>query len=119
MNAQLVRYNSQYWEPGTEAMDTITCSWADDNNWLCPPIYLIPRVLKNSRAKGTLVVPKWLSSPFWPLLFPDGTNPAWFVQDCIELPRSHTLFLPGRSGSNLFHGISNTLVLALHMNFGQ
>ena len=61
MNAQLVQYNSRYWEPGTEVADTLTCSWADDNNWLCTPIYLIPRVLrhaKNSMAKGTLVVPK-------------------------------------------------------------
>ena len=40
VNAQLVRYNSRYWEPGTEAVDAFTCSWADDNNWLCPPIYV-------------------------------------------------------------------------------
>ena len=82
-------------------MDAFTCSWADDNNWLCPPIYLVPRVLRhaqNTKAQGTLIVPLWMSFPFWPLLFPDGLRPAGFVQELVELPIYHSLFLPGSAG---------------------
>ena len=67
VNNQLVRFNSHFWEPGTEAVDAFTCNWVDDNNWLCPPVYLVPRVIRhaeNSKAKGTLVIPQWVSSPF-------------------------------------------------------
>ena len=102
-------------------MDAFTCNWADDNNWLCPPIYLVPRVIRHAqytKAKGTLIVPQWVSSPFWPLLYPDGINSASFVLDCLELPRCDSLFLPGSSGSNLFKGVPNTLVLALRLDFG-
>ena len=121
LNKQVPRFNSRFWEPDTEAVDAFTCSWADDNNWLCPPVYLIPRVLRhaqNTKARATLVVPQWVSSPFWPLLYPDGINPAGFVQDCLELPRYDSLFLPGRSGSNIFKGVPNTPVLALRLDFG-
>ena len=49
LNRQVPRFNSWFWEPGTEAVDAFTCSWADDNNWLCPPVYLIPRVLRHAQ----------------------------------------------------------------------
>ena len=81
-NVQLQLFNSRFWAPGSEAVDAFTCSWADENNWWFPPVYLIPRVIRHaqkSKAKGTLVVPQWLSSPFWPLLYPNGTDPVDFI----------------------------------------
>ena len=39
--------------------------------------------------------------------------------DCLELPRWDSLFLPGRSGSNLFRGVPNTPVLALRLDFRE
>ena len=57
------------------AVDVFTCSWSGKNNRLCPPIYLIPRVLRhaaNSKAVAILVVPEWPSNPYWPMLCPDG-----------------------------------------------
>ena len=44
-NTQLIRFNSRYWSPGTEAVDTFTVNWSGENNWLCPPIVLLPRVI--------------------------------------------------------------------------
>jgi len=82
-----------------------------------PPLFLVPRLLKHAsitRAKGTLVIPK---SPFWPLIFPDGTKPAHFVKEVRELPRVEGLFVEGRSGCNLFKGIPNTPVIALRLNW--
>jgi len=42
-----------------------------ENGLLVPPVGIIPRVLhylKSQQAVGTLVVPLWPSSHFWPLI---------------------------------------------------
>ena len=119
-NTQVERFNSRFWTPGSEAVDAFTCNWGEDNNWWCPPVYLVPRVIRhaqNTNANGTLVVPQWPSSPFWPLLFPDGVTPAKFVKECLELTKTKTLILPGQLGSSLFKGLPNTPVLALRVEF--
>ena len=36
-NTQLPRFNSRYWNPGSEAVDAFTCDWSNECNWLCPP----------------------------------------------------------------------------------
>ena len=57
-NTQLPRFNSRFWNPGSEAVDAFTCNWVADNNWLCPPVFLIPRVIqhaRNCKAHGTLI----------------------------------------------------------------
>ena len=119
-NRQLERFNSRYWSPGTEAVDTFTCDWGNDNNWWCPPLYLIPRLIRHAKVTktiGTLVIPHWPSAPFWPMLFPDGAHPADCVQQVVELPKSQELFLPGQSGCNIFKGVPNVAVLALRISF--
>ena len=81
-NRHLPRFNSRFWNPDTEAVDAFTCNWSGENNWLCPPIYLIPRVLRhaaNPKAVATLVVPEWISSPYWLMLCPDGLHLSGFV----------------------------------------
>ena len=116
------RFHSRCWNPGSEAVDAFTVNWRGENNWWCPPITLIPRVIGHAhvcRAVGTLVVPCWLSAPFWPLLHPSEEGYASFVTGVAELPLSELLILPGLSGSSLFKGqIPNTAVLALRCNFG-
>ena len=60
-NTQLPRFNSRFWNPGSEAVDTFTYNWEGENNWWCPPVCLVPRVLRHAQetaAVGTLVVPK-------------------------------------------------------------
>ena len=57
-----------------------------ENNWLCPPVGLILRVIKccrEQKAKGTLVVPYWPSSFFWSIIKPDGKHFADFIRDHI------------------------------------
>ena len=119
-NAQVERFNSRFWCPGSEAVDAFTVDWHAENNWLCPPIVLVPRVLKHAlacKAKGTLIVPLWKSAAYWPLLCPDGNNLVEFVEDWYDLPLCDSLFLPGKSGELLFKGrFPNTRVLALRLN---
>ena len=73
-NSQLPCFNSRCWNPGSEAVDSFTVNWAWEN-WWCPPISPISRVIIHvhaqvCKARGTMVVPQWLSVPFWPLLWP-------------------------------------------------
>ena len=118
-NTQLPRFNSRFWNPGSEGVDAFTCDWSIENNWLCPPIYLIPRAVqhaRNCRASGTLVVPEWVSAPFWPMLFPSG-EPAPFILLIRILAPSEFAIIPGRLGSNLFKGSPNTNLLAIRFHF--
>ena len=82
-NARLQRFNSRFCSPGSEAVDAFMCTWVGKNDWWCPHVHLVPRVVRhaqNTKANGTLIIPQWLSSPFWPLLFPNGFAPAEFVE---------------------------------------
>ena len=70
---QLERYCSQYRNPACESVDAFTVSWSKENNWLFPPPFLIPCVLKHMSAggeDGTLLVPHWPSASwlFWPAM---------------------------------------------------
>ena len=118
-NTQFSRFNSRFWNPGTEAVDAFTCDWQDDNNWLCPPVYLITRVIRhanNCSAKGTLVVPEWPSAVFWPILFPNTSKPAPFIK---EIQTFEPLLHPGKAGANLFKGVPNTNMLAIRLDFSK
>lgn len=91
-----------------------TVNWSGENNWWCPPITLVPRLIRHTKvcgAEGTLVVLCWPSAPFWPML-------AGFVVAVQELPLTDLLFLPGLSGAVLFNrGVPSTKVLALRCQF--
>ena len=122
-NLQLPRFDSKFWNPKCEATDAFVRSWDYDNNWLCPPFYLIPRVIRHMqlcRAKGSLVVPLWRSAPFWPLIAPDGVHFASFIINWVELPRSKNAFWAGRHSPGLFgKGDIHFRVLALRIDFRQ
>lgn len=120
-NSQLCRFNSRCWNPGSEAVDAFTADWSGENNWWCPPIGLIPRVIRHAQAcsaYGTLIVPCWPSAPFWPILCPTENQFAPFVTEVIQLPQQEGLFLPSVSGAVLFNGeVPNTVVYALKCEF--
>ena len=81
-NAQLPCFNSRHWSPGTEAIDAFTSHWGGENNWWCPPISLVPRVIRHAQACGaigTLVVPCWFSAPFFGSYLEFS---IYFYQDC-------------------------------------
>ena len=52
VNTQLPRFNSCYWNSGSEAVDVFTCDWSGENNWLCPLLFLIPRVIRHVLKTG-------------------------------------------------------------------
>ena len=91
----------------------------EEDNWWCPPLGVVPRLLKHARiclAQGTLIVFLWPSAPYWPILCPNGQFAPFFA-GCVNLPRREGLFLPGRSGAVLFGGdVPNTEVLAVRLD---
>ena len=58
-------------QPGGFDVDSLAFDWGQENCGLVPPVCFIPRVLMHflsCRSRGTLVVPFWPSSLFWPYL---------------------------------------------------
>jgi len=71
-NRKTKRFNSLYWNPGAVGVDAFNSNWSSEVNWLVPPVLLASRAMNHlveCKALGTLVVPKWPSVPFWPLIF--------------------------------------------------
>ena len=91
LNSKLPRFNSRFWNPDSEDIDCFVLNWQGENNYVCPPISLFPRVIlhmKNCGAFGTLIVPLWRSAPFWPMLTVDGVNFKDFVVSFMNIPTS-------------------------------
>lgn len=66
-NFKINKFNSKFHTPGTSGVDAFAFNWAGENNWLVSPLNLVNTVIKHCLAcgaLGTLVVPKWESSPF-------------------------------------------------------
>jgi hypothetical protein len=73
--------------PGTSGVDAFAFNLAGENNWLVPPLNLVNRVIKHCLACGafgTLVVPKWESSPFWPVIFHSNSSCMHYISDVLE-----------------------------------
>ena len=59
-NTKLHRFNSRFFQTGTEGVDAFTQDWGYANNWLFPPTVLIPRAiihLQACQAEATLIIP--------------------------------------------------------------
>ena len=99
-SAKCARFYSKFWCPGAEGVDAFSVDWAGENNWLVPPVYLILRVifhLEVCSARGVLVVPKWPSAVFWPIIFPVGGHRASVIQ-VIEFTDPSFVFAPAPEG---------------------
>ena len=53
--------------------------------------------MHSTQAKGTLIVPYWLSAPFWPMIYPDGSNVDKFVRTCRVISKGQWPIMPGKS----------------------
>lgn len=119
-NTQLPRFNSRFWNPGSEAVDTFTCNWEGENNWWCPPVYLVPRTVRHAQesfAVGTLIAPKWPSASYWLMLFPGEGKTIPGVVSVMSIDKLEVVICPGRSGGNSFKGTPNTDLIAIRLDF--
>ena len=126
-NAQTPRYNSKFASPGCSGVDALAQDWSRDNNWICPPVGLIihsVRLLMSVSGVGTLIVPEWPSSYFWPFLRTISTQFKPFVTDCFKLPPINDLIIEGpgqrqiyQSNSSVFFGCPSFRVSGLRLDF--
>ena len=110
---QIPRFCSRWLNPCVEYLDAFTASWSAENNWLFPPLCIMPRILKHLQfgdADGTLVAPMWTKAPWWPLLTYDGIN---FRPDCIAIEPQPNMFLPAILGFVVFGSDPPTFKLLL------
>ena len=116
-NAKCSKFYSLFYSPRSHGVDAFAHNWAGENALMVPPIPLIPRTLYHARickCKGTLIVPFWTSSSFWPVLLNDFQSN---IKDWMQLKGGKVLE-QGKNrnsifGSNRFQGD----VLALKMEF--
>lgn len=69
-NNKCDRYASWKLDPNSKIIDAFTFDWNNLNFYAFPPFCLIPRVLQkiiNYNAEGIVVIPNWLSQPWYPL----------------------------------------------------
>ena len=104
-NCKTKVFNSKYWCPNTSCVDAFSTSWQHENNYLVPPIHLIPKVIKQlrlSKAQGVLVAPFWPSASFWLLLFNhQKKTPSHFVKDFKIFTNPTQCFQLGNNKSSL------------------
>ena len=120
-NSQLPRFDSKFWNPLCSAVDTFTTSWSGDVNWWVPPPYLVCRTVRHAEscsARGTLILPAWRSAPFWPLICPDGTHLALFIQAWTMISFVPQLVIPGLAGHSIGDSLhEKSYFLAVHIDF--
>ena len=93
-------------------------NWKNFNCWLTPPVSLVSKVLihmERCKARGTLVIPKWESANFWPLLVNGDGKFKGFIKDYDEYVRPFNFFVNSSNVSRVFHKNfeSNVLVLKI------
>ena len=117
-NNKIPVFNSRFWCKDSAGIDAFCQDWSADNNYFCPPVSLIPQVIKRMasfKAVGTLLVPKWPASSFWPFICPDGSHFNVHVHDWRLMNVS---FTPSSLGvSNVFCEKPSFFSLALRFNF--
>lgn len=104
-NAKLSRFNSLFWNVNTEAVDAFSQNWSGENNWLVPPIYAVIRTVKHlvaCKAKGTLIIPKWTSAAYWPLIFSKHWSYHSYVKDVIEFKNTTGIYVKGTNCNSIF-----------------
>ena len=70
-----------------------------------PPVSLVIKTIKyviNCNAKGTLIVPKWVSAPYWPYVFKDNLKTFVYVSDVLEFEDSTKIFIQGMNKNSIF-----------------
>ncbi len=73
-NRRVTQFVSKFFHETALAVDAFSVPW-DGMLWVCPPTYLIPRVVKrivHTSCKGLLIIPNWPASGFYCLFFQHG-----------------------------------------------
>ena len=117
------RFMSKFYHSTSVWIDSLSVRWpADEVIWAHPPPRLVGaaiRQFQSSGASGTLIVPRWQTAPWWPMIYPRGDRwgPAPFVQEIISIGTARNVMsgLVERPSSNF----GSSLILALRVSCRQ
>ena len=119
-NSKTKLFNSLHWNPGTLGVDAFSSNWQSDMNWLVPPVALAARAIMHlvkCKARGKLVVPKWPSSRFEPLIFDRNLEYKKYVSDVLEFSEHNRIFAPGQNVNSMFaNGTFTGKILAVKLD---
>ena len=110
-NKMLKSFHSSYYCPGTSHVNV---EW--ENQLALPPISLIGSTLRHLRiceGHGALLVPVWESSYCWPLIYPNGLRPAYFIKDILTVNPNYE----GYNQNDIFSGFAPFSAIALKLDF--
>ena len=123
-NANLKKFSSKFWCPNTSQVDAFTKGRENDNNYLVPTTYLVPKAIKHlqsSKGQGTLVVPFWPSASFWPFLQSYASKDFnSYVVDFKLFTQPHQCFQLGNNKSSLIGSSKfRSYILACSLDFRE
>ena len=90
-NAQLMRYNSLFWDPMTMGIDAFSQCWSGEINFINPPIRIMNRVLDKviaDQAVTTLICPIWPAQSWFTKLLKVSISPP------LRFPKSPLICIP-------------------------
>ena len=89
---QLPRYNSLFWDPGTEGVDALyQTNWESEVNFVNPPFRLLPKVvdiIQNTQCEATVIAPYWPAKPWFYKLKQMAVHPP------LKLPKPRQMCIP-------------------------
>ena len=124
-STRLPRFNSRFFEPEAEWVDSLTTSWGGGElNYCFPPPRKVDQVIRKMRvdgAKGVLITFEWRGAAWFPTIFPHGRQgrPASFVKEVWMMGEAAGLLLfptavtPQQKTNSMPHGG----ILALRVDF--
>jgi hypothetical protein len=87
-NAKVKRFYSEFFSQSSKGVNAFCHSWDGEMAWVCPPIKCIINAvfkIEKTEGSGVLLIPKWPTARFWPIIFPDGTNPRSVFKEAEEI----------------------------------
>ena len=76
------------------------------------------RYMESDQADGTLVVPCWVSAPWWPLLLKSRGKFRSEIHSFLEIAPQENMFIPAVPGLTMFgSGEPNFSIIALRLCF--
>jgi hypothetical protein len=119
VSKKVKKFYAQYWCHEVAGVDAFAFSWANECVWLVPPPNLICKAIFHCMecgCHGVMVIPKWLSAVFWPvILCGEGWSPG--LELLYEYQNPVNFFTKAKCGNDVFSEkkfASNVLILAFN-----
>ena len=86
-NARCSKFYTEIPCATSAGINAFSNSWEADFNWVCPPVRLIPFVIKHikcQKCEGILIIPRWPTAILWPIITTDGSHLIPIFKDGVS-----------------------------------